>query len=498
MRSPGDRTAPKDLGRLLGWLLGATTLLLPLVVAGLLALSWVAIFAVGGAGKVAPHVFYVPILVASARLGWIGAAVTGIAAGIVAGPLLPLDVAAGTSQSVSDWVSRTAFFVAIGLTVSWIFAATRRIEARLRESRRTLATLLANLPGLAYRGRAVPERTMEFVSRGSLMLTGHPPSDLTGEDALPYGDLIHPADRAEAWGAVRRALAEGRPFQITYRLRGVDGEERWIREQGRGVGTSNGMPGVIEGFATDVTNEKRAQAQREQGVRALTALLEERRRLVAMLVSAQEDERRRIAGDLHDDPLQAMAALGMRLGILARELKGHVGAERLRDLEAALTESMRRLRALMFELYPPELDRDGLVETLRLTLDRLRADLGIEYALEGELEEEPTADIRAIAFRIVQEALANVRKHAGASRVVVTVASDESGVRVRVQDDGAGFEAERIATGIPGHLGLPTMRERAQLVGGRCSIDSTPGAGTVVDVWLPVGASLSQPSGLRP
>ena len=496
--SPADRRSSRDPGRLLGWLLGTRTWLQGVAVLGLLALSWVFSYEVGGAGKVAPHVFYVPIIVAAARFGWMGAALTGAAAGLLAGPPLPLDVAAGTAQPLSDWASRLGFFVAIGMTVSAIFVGTRRIEERLRDSRRTLATLLANLPGMAYRGWAVPERTMDFVSGGGRDLTGYAPASFLGSPATPYGDLIHPEDRDESWVLIERALAADRPFQITYRLTRADGDERWIREQGRGVASSNGRPGVIEGFATDVTNEKRAEEQREQGVRALTSLLEERRRLLALLVSAQEDERRRIAGDLHDDSLQAMTALSMRFGMLARQLTDKVEVERLRELEAGIGDTIGRLRALMFELYPPELDRDGLVEALRITLERLSADLGAQCVLEGELEEEPTGEIRMIAFRIAQEALVNVRKHSRARRVEVTVGSADGGIRVRIEDDGVGFEAGENLAGLPGHVGLPSMRERAQLLGGRCSIDSAPARGTIVDVWLPIGASLSQPSRSRP
>lgn len=485
--SPGDRASSRDLGRLLGWLLGTKTWLQGVLVLGLLALAWVFSYTVGGAGSVAPHVFYVPIIVAAARFGWMGAALAGAAAGLLAGPLLPLNVTAGTAQALSDWASRLGFFVAIGLTGSAIFFGTRRIEERLGDSRRTLATLLANLPGMAYRGWAVPERTMEFVSGGARDLTGYAPAALFGGRATSFGDLIHPEDRDESWDSIELALAADRPFQITYRLTRADGDERWIREQGRGVASSDGLPGVIEGFATDVTHEKRAEEQRELGVRALTNLLEERRRLLMLLVSAQEDERRRIAGDLHDDSLQAMTALSMRFGILARELTGTVDGERLRELEAGIGDSIRGLRALMFELHPPELDRHGLVEAIRITLERLSEDLGAECVLEGELEEEPTGDVTMVAFRIAQEALVNVRKHSRARRVLVTVGSAEGGIRVRIEDDGVGFEAGANPAGLPGHLGLPSMRERARLIGGRCSIDSAPASGTIVDLWLPTG-----------
>ncbi len=132
-------------------------------------------------------------------------------------------------------------------------------ETRLAESERRLATLMANLPGMAYRCRNDPSWTMEFVSTGCLPLTGHPPEDLLGNARVSYAELIHPEDRRHVWVGVQEALARQGPFQLTYRIRTARGEEKWVWEAGQGVFDPSGRCLAIEGFITDVTQRLKAE-----------------------------------------------------------------------------------------------------------------------------------------------------------------------------------------------------------------------------------------------
>ena len=134
-------------------------------------------------------------------------------------------------------------------------------EEALRESRRTLNTLMGNLPGMAFRCRNDPQWTMEFVSRGCRALTGYSPEDLVESRRLSYNDLVHPRDRDEVWDRVQKALRERRPYEVEYRIRRIDGEERWVWERGVGVWSGGGEPPAIEGFVTDVTERKAAEAE---------------------------------------------------------------------------------------------------------------------------------------------------------------------------------------------------------------------------------------------
>jgi PAS domain S-box-containing protein len=153
----------------------------------------------------------------------------------------------------------------------------REAELALKESERTLATLIRNLPGMAYRCRNDYHWTMEFVSEGSLELTGHRPGELVGSAGVHYGDLIHPEDQAVVWNKVQSALHEGRLFQMTYRIRTLAGE-KWVWEQGQGVTSLDGDVVALEGFITDISERVTAQQNLEQRVsertRELSTLLE--------------------------------------------------------------------------------------------------------------------------------------------------------------------------------------------------------------------------------
>jgi PAS domain S-box-containing protein len=150
----------------------------------------------------------------------------------------------------------------------------RRSEEALRESQRTLSTLMSNLPGMAYRCLNDPDWTMEFVSEGALELTGYPPEELVGNRERTYGEIIHPEDRERVWKAVQEAVEKGEPFQFTYRIITADGSVKWVWEQGQGVYRSDGSAEAVEGFASDVTERMTAQQTLERRVHERTDELE--------------------------------------------------------------------------------------------------------------------------------------------------------------------------------------------------------------------------------
>jgi signal transduction histidine kinase len=210
-----------------------------------------------------------------------------------------------------------------------------------------------------------------------------------------------------------------------------------------------------------------------------------RRRLLADIVHAQEEERRRLAGDIHDDAVQAMTAVLLRLGLLGARLEKPEQVSLVDELEVSIRDTIGRLRRLIAGLSPPELDRAGLAPAVRSALEQLKLEFQIEYSLENKLLREPGPEARTIAYRIVQEAVANTRKHANASRVDVVFESQEYGLCTSVTDDGVGFDVEAtLAVARPGHLGLKAMRERAELADGWLRIESRPGA-TKVTFWIP-------------
>jgi signal transduction histidine kinase len=227
----------------------------------------------------------------------------------------------------------------------------------------------------------------------------------------------------------------------------------------------------------------RTRELQDEIVEAIRLTEQQRRNLLSRLISVQEDERRSIASDIHDDSIQLMVAAGIRLGMLREELEEPKQIKALETLEESVRLAVARLRKLIFELRPPTLDREGLVAALRLYLQEQEG--GPELVLDSRLTAEPPAQTRVTAYRIAQEALTNARKHAGARKVEVRLEALDGGLAVCVRDDGSGFPPEEVLPLQPGHLGLTAMRERAELAGGWCRVDSAPGEGTTVDFWLP-------------
>jgi signal transduction histidine kinase len=218
----------------------------------------------------------------------------------------------------------------------------------------------------------------------------------------------------------------------------------------------------------------------------LVRLDEQRRWLLGRVVWAQEEERQRIAGEVHDDAIQTIAAARLLLTTFRDQLTDD-GQRRLLDhLEEAVSASLRRLRTLVFDLRPAQLDDDGLAAALREYLTETARHGGFTAELREDLEREPPAEVRVIAYRICQEAITNIRMHAAATQVVVRLEEARGGLLVTIGDDGAGFDPDRVrAAPRPGHVGLTSMSERATMADGWCRVDSHPGSGTTVRFWLP-------------
>jgi signal transduction histidine kinase len=219
----------------------------------------------------------------------------------------------------------------------------------------------------------------------------------------------------------------------------------------------------------------------------------ERYELLARFVAAGEEERRRIAAGIHDDSIQVIAALGMRLQMLRRTLSDPEQLAFLTEAEQAVQLSISRLRHLVLELHPPGLEHEGLSVALSIALDA-EHDATAEYRFENQLSAEPGTEASAILFRIAQEALENVRTHARASTVAVTLLERDDGCAVRIADDGCGFEPELAAPG-SACAGFAAMRARAELGCGTLHVESAPAVGTTVEAWLPHVAAARRESG---
>jgi signal transduction histidine kinase len=237
----------------------------------------------------------------------------------------------------------------------------------------------------------------------------------------------------------------------------------------------------------DAERLERAVADRtselSQSLQDLKRVDTDRRRLLASLVNAQEEERQRIAIDLHDDPIQKMTALAFRLESLQRRLNDPASREAIEVSLQTARSMIDRLRNLLFLLRPPALDESGLAAAITELLDRVGRDTGLRHHIHDALTSEPQSDVRAAAYRITQEAVTNVGKHAQATTLDVELESKENGVFVQIRDDGVGLPADLEEQ--PGHLGLRAMAERAQMIGGWWRFGNVQDQGTAVEFWLP-------------
>lgn len=214
--------------------------------------------------------------------------------------------------------------------------------------------------------------------------------------------------------------------------------------------------------------------------------------LLEKLISAHEDERRRIARELHDEAGQALTALILNLEV-AEQSQRALDAAQLAKLKGIAEHTLTEVRRLIYDLRPSILDDFGLAAALRSYVKETIEPQGIEVAVNiAGLHDRLPSHVETAVFRIVQEALTNILKHAGANRAKVDVAQRDGRIEMTIADDGRGFSLNEVTTNRESGMGLLGMRERAGLLGGTMTIRSTPGGGTRLEVTIPIGAKDGQ------
>jgi PAS domain S-box-containing protein len=243
---------------------------------------------------------------------------------------------------------------------------------------------------------------------------------------------------------------------------------------------SGEVAGVIS-VAVDVTDLERVERVR--------------RSLLHQLITAQESEQRRLAGNLHDDAIQTLTAARMQLSVVEAQLERAGAEERVgevrrlvKQVRENLEQGLLAARTFLFDLRPPLLDREGLAPALGQQLAKLTERSGCAARFAWEVGSRLDPDLEVLVFRVVQEALANVAKHARAASVQVRGWREGAALEVEIEDDGSGFDqsAAREDAISTGHIGLRCMAERIEAAGGELRIATAPGLGTRARITLPV------------
>ena len=315
-----------------------------------------------------------------------------------------------------------------------------------RESQRMLASLMGNLPGMAYRCRNEPDWPLDFVSEGAHALTGHRPDMLTS-GAVPYGNLVHPDDRQAVWDEVQRAIAHDEPFEMTYRITAASGEVKWVWERGSAVRGAAGDVVALEGFISDVTETRRAQDE----VARLNAELEERvRQRTAQLEAANADLEAFAYSIAHDlrSPLTSIDGFSQSLEALCGDALPETGKHYLRRIRAGVRQmsdltdamlSLARLSRVQLRWDPVDLAaaaRDA-IDLLRERHPRTKLVLEVPARLPAQ------GDPRLLA-QVMANLVGNAWKfsaHKPQTEIRIGTTTGERGETVYfVADRGAGFD----------------------------------------------------------
>jgi PAS domain S-box-containing protein len=348
--------------------------------------------------------------------------------------------------------------------------------ARLRANEALLSALVANIPGALYRCACDSDWTMEWLSDEIETISGYPASDFIHNSVRTFASVIHPDDRKQVERLVTEAVSRGRPFSLEYRIQRRDGQVRWALERGQ-ADESGGGRRWLDGAIFDITVRRAAeQALRESEV--VNAQLVEVQASRARILESADRVRREIERNLHDGAQQRFVSVTLDLRRLLGRCDLPVGARE--DLETALTElrvGLAELRDLAHGLHPAVLTRDGLERALTGLADHATVPVELRLALP---QQRLATAIEAAAYFTVSEALTNVAKYAHATCGWVDVQQLERCLRVEVGDDGAGGAALRPGSGLQG------LSDRIAAVNGTLTIDSPPGAGTIVRARLPL------------
>lgn len=341
--------------------------------------------------------------------------------------------------------------------------ARERLERELRESEARYRFLVESSPDIVWEVDA--EGRFVFASDAAAA-TGYEPQELVGRH---FSEIVHPATMSEATARWEELLRDPTGlYQARFSLLHRDGQEIPIENFSTGI--------VRDGRFVGAHGSARNLSDRVRMERDL------RRQAVDLAASA---ERAHLARELHDSVTQALFSMTLVSRSIEMQMRSDPEAAlaRLGDLRELQREALAEMRSLIFELRPGSIERDGLEQALRTHVAALESRVGLPIVVDADLPERLPIAVEETLYRVAQEALHNVVKHASATQVRLSVGRTARDAWLTVEDDGQGFDPAALP---PDRLGLTGMQARAERAGGQFAVRSTPGGGTVVELRLPL------------
>jgi PAS domain S-box-containing protein len=343
------------------------------------------------------------------------------------------------------------------------------------DERETLLQLLSDsIDEIFWFVRLNPERLM-YISPAVEQIMGWKPEKFYEQPGF-WLQCIHEDDRdrvREAYfGWLNGVIPE---YRIEFRFRLPDGQIRWMADHGALLYGEKGGIALATGIAKDISDQKQAE--------------EDLRRLSGQLISAQEEERKRLARDLHDHVSQTLTLLSVEMEQLTRDKET---TPRQQGVLAAMQSQLRALSSdlhtLSHQLHPSKLKHLGLASAMKAMCREMeRGGLTVKFS-DHEVPRQIPDDVSLTLYRVMQEGLQNVRKHSGINSAEAELTKTSAGLILRLRDKGKGFNPS--ATNSGEGLGLSSMRERLNAVRGTLHIQSTPGHGTLIEASVPLPEKL--------
>jgi PAS domain S-box-containing protein len=364
-----------------------------------------------------------------------------------------------------------------GAVISFNDITDRKLaEEKLRESEERFRVMADTAPVMVWRSGI--DMQCDFFNKPWLEFTGRP---LEREVKNGWLEGVHSEDLQNCLDTYVSNFKSRQPFTMEYRLRRADGEYRWVLDKGVPRYSPTGEFVGFIGSCIDITERKLAEQEREE--------------LAGRLINAQEQERSRLARELHDDFNQRLAVLAIDLERCAN-LASHSPAqasERMLELWNRASEIGADLHTLSHQLHSSTLQSLGLILGVGAFCDEFAQQQGIQVDVAHEnIPRSVPPDVALCLFRIVQEGLRNVKKHSGSSRAEVRLEGSDDAIHLSLFDHGVGFDRHHPSTQIG--LGMRSMEERLRLIGGRFELQSAPMKGTRIDVWVPLKPAIGRAS----
>jgi two-component system, NarL family, sensor histidine kinase UhpB len=312
-------------------------------------------------------------------------------------------------------------------------------------------------------------------------ITGYPPESFARDPKLLL-KIVHPDDRIRVEEHMASVKKRRNDASIDFRIRTKGGDIRWIGHRCRSILSAGGKWAGIRGSNRDITERKSAEME-------MAVYQSSLRELASRLVHTQEMERKEISRELHDEIGQSLTAIKINLSEIEKDIPQEIKPRirmRISESDSLIDVMLDQIHELSLDLHPGMLDDLGMMPTLLWYGKRFTRRVGVDVTIDSNVpRERMDFDSEMNLFRIVQEALTNVAKHAKAKKVLIRMNLEQSQLKVTITDDGGGFEAKDRDDDRTGRMGLTGMRERVNILKGSLEIDSEPGCGTRLLISVP-------------